>query len=282
MRAMAHAFLARHGNEEARLESDLLVAHALGLDRLGLLMKLDAQLQTSEVDRARELLVRRSKHEPVAYITGSREFYGRAILVGSGALVPRPETELLVDLARSWYSDWAVAENNSCARVLDLGTGSGCLAATLALELEEARVLAVDRSEEALAWAQRNVEALELAERVELALGDGLELAEARGPFDLLVSNPPYVDPASAASLAADVRDHEPGMALFAPDQDLDFWARELLQRSRSLLAPGGMLLVELGYDQGPRVLEIAQGLGLQVELRKDLAGIERVLEARA
>lgn len=278
---MAQAFLVRHGNEEARLESDLLVAHALGVDRLGLLMRLDAQLEPANVDRARELLVRRSKDEPVAYITGSREFYGRAFLVGSGALVPRPETELLVDLARSWHTDWQAAGGKD-ARVLDLGTGSGCLAATLALEIEEAQVLAVDCSEEALAWAQRNVQALELAERVELFLGDGLELAETRAPFDLLLSNPPYVDPASAASLAADVRDHEPSLALFAPGEDLDFWARELLERSSRLLAPGGVLLVELGFDQGPRVIEIARGLGLEVQLRKDLAGIERVLEFRA
>lgn len=283
---MASAFLTRRGVEEARLEADLLVAHALELDRLGLLMKLDAPVLAAEVDLARDLLVRRGRREPVAYITGEREFYGRPFLVGPGALVPRPETELIVDLARAW---WRARESSQGAKplaVLDIGTGSGCLAATLALELSGAHgdraadvsVLAVDRSPEALEWARRNVEALELTDRIELVCGDGLELAQERGPFDLVVSNPPYVNTAARESLAPDVRDYEPSLALFAPEGDADFWARELLGRVPQLLRPGGSLLVELGFDQSARVLA---GAGpIPARMHADLAGVERVLEA--
>ena len=157
---MAAAFLERRGSDESRLEADLLVAHALGLERLELLMKIDAPLQPGEVDRARDLLVRRGRREPVAYITGSREFYGRRFEVGPGALIPRPETELIIDLARGWSRAVGAAEGalpEGPLRILDIGTGSGCLAVTLALELPSASVVAVDCSPEALVWAERNL-----------------------------------------------------------------------------------------------------------------------------
>lgn len=276
MLALARTFLERKDLGEARLESDLLVAYALGLDRLGLYMRLDQPIQGSEIDRARDLLVRRGRREPTAYIVGRREFYARDFLIGPGALVPRPETELLVDLAREW-----AASHAGSPRVVDVGTGSGCLAATIALEIEGASVYGIDLSEEALDWARKNADAL--AAPVEWRHGDGFEvldtLASESGPFDVIVSNPPYVETTERDDLAPEVREHEPALALYAPPDDPDFWVRGLVERVTRCLTPGGVLLVELGHLQGERVLELARSAEVgTADLCEDLAGIPRVL----
>ena len=257
MLSLARGFLERKGLGEARLEAELLVAHALKVDRLGLFMRLDAPIQSAEVDLARDGLVRRGRREPTAYIVGQREFFGRDFAVGPGALVPRPETELIVDLARERIP----TAQRSGLRVADVGTGSGCLAVTLALELEGAAVDAIDLSEEALVWASRNAEALGAS--VAMHCGEGLqkleELLGVGGPFDLIVSNPP--------------------LALYAPAEDPDFWARGLIELAQRALKPGGLLLVELGHLQGQRVHRLAEESGAQsAEIVDDLGGIPRVL----
>ena len=221
---------------------------------LGLFMRLDQPLLPAEVDLARDLLVRRGRREPTAYIVGLREFYARDFHVGPGVLVPRPETELIVDRAREIQKRRAaevatgakgeseaeagteagteaefeveiVAATERPLRILDIGTGSGCLAVTLALEIEGAEVHAVDISEDALFWARKNAEALGAS--VTFHLGDGLEvargLARDQGRFDLVVSNPPYVEPREREELSAEVREHEPPLALYAPAEDPDF-----------------------------------------------------------
>jgi release factor glutamine methyltransferase len=260
----ARAFLERKGDAEARLDAELLVAHSLGLDRLRLFLELERPLDAPEVDRARDLLVRRGKGEPTAYLVGQREFYGRDFAVGPGVLVPRPETELLVDRAR----ELAAERGSTALRVAELGTGSGCLAVTLALELPGARVVAVEISPAALEVAERNARAL--GAEVELRAGDGLApLAGDR--FDLLVSNPPYIDPAERATLAVEVREHEPAEALFAPAGDLD--------EGLPMLEGGGVLLVELGLGQADRVRRLCAERGLEPRLIDDLAGTPRVLE---
>lgn len=272
MLARARDFLARKGTAEPRLEAELLVAHSLGLSRLQLFLRLDQPVVEAEVARARELLVRRGKHEPVAYITGSREFYGRAFRVGAGVLVPRPETELLVDLARER------AKGREFVRIADIGTGSGCIATTLALEVPGASVTALDISARALELARAN--AATLGATIEFVEGNGPEALGAHGRFDLVVSNPPYIEPEERASLAPDVREHEPELALFTPPGDPEHWLRRLLGAGMALLAPGGVLLVELGHRQGPRALALATEH--DARLHKDFAGIERVLEVRA
>lgn len=286
---MARAFLQRKLVEEWRLEAELLVAHALGLDRLRLFMALDRPVSAAEVDRARDLLVRRGKREPTAYIVGGREFYQRRFQVGPGVLVPRPETELVVDRARELARELPDARR-SAPWIADLGTGSGCIAISCALEIEGARVCAVDVSAAAVLCARANLAALagetERA-RVEVLEGDGLSLlskvvSERGRRFDLLLSNPPYVTREERASLAPEVRDYEPELALFAPANDADFWVRTLLERARELVEPGGSLLVELGATQGPRAAELARARGFEPRLLADLARIERVLEVRA
>lgn len=271
MLARGREFLEKKGVEAARREAELLVAHALGLDRLQLFLSLDRPLERDEVARGRELLVRRAKREPTAYLTGRREFYGREFRVGPGVLVPRPESELLVDRGRARLSGVAAP------RIADVGTGSGCLAISLALELAGSRVCAVDASPRALEYARANAERLGAA--VEFAQGDALEPLRARAPFELLVSNPPYVDPAARGSLSPEVREHEPPEALFAPAGDPDHWARRLLAGAGALLASGGGLLLELGHDQGARVASWSELAGRAFRLHRDLERIERVLE---
>lgn len=265
------AFLERSGVAEARLDAELLVAHALGTDRLHLFLDLERPVDEAEIRAARELLVRRSKREPCAYLIGKREFYGRDFEVGPGVLVPRPETELLVDRARE------LLVGRREPSVLDVGTGSGCIAVTLALEQAGARVMATDASAAALDYARRNAE--RLGASVELLAGDGLEPARAHTPFDLVVSNPPYVDPAASGSLEPEVRDHEPPEALFAPADDADHWVRRLVAEGRQLLSMDGALLVELGHDQAARVAEWLDVQGIEHRIHADLAGVPRVLE---
>jgi release factor glutamine methyltransferase len=273
MLARAREFLARKGLPEGRLEAELLVAHALGLDRLRLFMGLDRPVSADEVARARELLVRRARHEPTAHLTGRREFYGRPFAVSRDVLVPRSETELLVDLARARSRDTA------SPRIADVGTGSGCLAVTLALELPEARVHAVDVSPAALEQARANARTLSAA--VEFVLGDGPRALAQAAPFDVIVSNPPYVRPDELAGLQPEVRDWEPHLALLVPADRPDYWLERLLEEALPLLRPGGTLLIELGAGQAPRALELAAARGAVARTERDLAGIQRVLEVR-
>lgn len=269
MLARASAFLERKGVESARREAELLVAHALGLDRLHLFLSLDRPLVGDEIVRGRELVARRGKREPTAYLTGLREFYGRSFRVGAGVLVPRPETELLVDRAR------ALLEGKSAPRIADIGTGSGCLAVSLALELPESRVEAVELAPRALEYARDN--AVRLGADVTWHQGDGCE--PLAGAFDLILSNPPYVDPRVRAELEPEVREHEPPEALFAPAGEPDHWVRRLLRDALPRLAPGGFLLVELGHDQGARAAGWFGPAAPPWRLVRDLERVERVLE---
>ncbi|MCB9904306.1 MAG: peptide chain release factor N(5)-glutamine methyltransferase [Planctomycetes bacterium] len=279
MLAMARAFLERKGLDEARLEAELLCAHALGIDRLRLFLRLEQPIESHEVDAARDLLVRRGRREPVAYITGKREFYGREFAVGPGVLIPRPETEQLIDLAREFLAD------REAPLVAEFGCGSGCIAVTLALELPGSHVVTCDLSTTAVAQTRLNAE--RLGADVETLIGDGLSVLgerlrrEAPRGLDLLVSNPPYVDPASRPELQPEVRDYEPELALYAPEGDVDHWVKQLLAAAKKWLAPRGALLVELGAGRGKAALAAAEAAGFDARLHQDLARIDRVLEAR-
>jgi release factor glutamine methyltransferase len=262
-------FLGKKGVEAPRREAEWLLAHALGVARLEVFLALDRPLEREEVEAARALFVRRGQREPTAYVTGKREFYGREFRVGPGVLVPRPESELLVDLAR------ARLEGRAGGSVVDVGTGSGCLAITLALERPGLRVVAIDSSARALEYARAN--AARLGAAVEFHLGDAL--APLCEPFDLLVSNPPYVDPDSRAELAPEVREHEPPEALFAPPREPDHWARRLVREGCQRAAKGARLLIELGHDQAARRQAWPELDGLRHTTWRDLERVERVLE---
>ncbi len=274
MLRLGREFLERKQISEARLDAELLVAHALGIDRLRLFLELDLPLAPAEVISGRALLARRARREPVAYITGRREFYGRPFAVNPSVLIPRPETELLVDRAREIVRERGLA----APRCLDVGSGSGVIALTLALEIPGARVLALDISAAALDVARSNATMLGVGQTAVLFLeADGALAAQSHGPFDLVVSNPPYVSVESRAALAPEVRDHEPALALFAPAGDPDHWVRRLIKEAPALLSPGGVLLIEIGHDQGERALQFARGRDARVH--QDLAKLPRVLE---
>lgn len=276
MLARARDFLARKEVPDARLEAELLVAHALGLDRLHLFLDLERPIDEAEIARAREFLVRRAKREPTAYVLGRREFYGRRFEVTPDVLIPRPETELVVDHARAF-----AREHPAPLVVGDFGTGSGCLAVTLALELPQARVFAAEVSAAALAVARANAERLAAPVTFVRADTPRALVDSAGGALDLLVSNPPYVGRDERDSLAPEVREHEPELALYAPEGDANHWLRLLVREARELVARGGALFVELGHRQADAARELARAAGFEPRLHLDLARIPRVLEIR-
>lgn len=262
--AAAEARLLGCGVESARLEAQVLAAHALGKDRAWVLSHRADPVSVEELDR---LLDRRSAREPLAYILGVREFYGRPFAVGPAVLIPRQETEHLVEVGLELLGGRVLP------RILDVGTGSGCVAVALQLERPDATVTAVDVSCEALRVAASNAEALGAS--VEFVLSDAF--AELSGRcFDLVVSNPPYV--ASSDDLPPEVVDHEPHVALYAGDDALGFY-RRLARESPPFLASAGALAVEIGIGQAADVERTFEEQGWTTLLRRnDLAGIVRVL----
>jgi release factor glutamine methyltransferase len=276
MLARGRRFLERHGLPEWRLEAELLIARAVGLRRLDLFQQLDRPVEPSEIQRARELLVRRAKREPTAYLTGQREFYGLEFEVGPAVLIPRPESEQLIDLARERLRERLTPGRPQ--RVFELGTGSGNLAVALAKHAPGVEVSASDRSEAALELARRN--AARHGASVRFLPGDGFAALPAdEAPFDLLLSNPPYIDPADRAGLAPEVREHEPALALFAPPGQPDFWVLEIVRAGLPRLVPGGRALIELGFDQAQRLAPLLAAKGLEARFHRDLDGHLRVLE---
>jgi release factor glutamine methyltransferase len=272
--AWAADYLAGYGVESPRLSGELLLARALGRDRLGLYLAMDQPLTPDELAAFKELIKRRREHEPVAYILGGREFWGLELGVGPGVLVPRPETELLVERGLE-----ALAEAPA-PRILDLCTGSGCVALALALERPDAEVAAVDASAEALEAARANARRLGLGERVEFRQGDLYGPLAAGGSFyDLITANPPYVTEAEWEGLPRQITGHEPRSALVAGPEGLEV-TRRIIAGARAFLRPLGWLMVELGAGQAAEATEAARAAGVfqSVETAPDLAGVERVL----
>jgi release factor glutamine methyltransferase len=251
-----------------RLDAQLLLAHVLGVRRETLVAWPANQVGRDRARRFEQLAARRRAGEPLAYLTGEREFYGRSFRVSPAVLVPRPETELLVDLALE------ALRPLRAPRVLDLGTGSGCIAITLALQRPDAQVAAVDRAADALEVAGTNARAL--GAHVEWANSDWY--AAVDGCFDVIVANPPYV---AAGDPHLDDLRHEPPAAL-SDDGDGLACLRVIALGARPRLTPGGWLLVEHGHDQGEAVRALFSAAGLAaVQTLRDAAGIDRVCRGR-
>jgi release factor glutamine methyltransferase len=258
------------GIATARLDAELLLAHVLRRDRVGLYTHFDQPLHPDELTAYRELIKRRLAGEPVAYLTGKREFRSLEFAVDARVLVPRPETETLVELALTLVGD--------APRIVDIGTGSGAIALALKAARPAATVLAVDRSEGAAEVARANAKKLDLA--VDIRVGDLFAPVAADAPFDLIASNPPYIASADIPSLPAEVR-KEPLAALDGGPDGLSV-IRRLVTDARPLLAPGGALLIEVGAGQAPAVAALLERAGYRdVTATKDLAGIERVVGGR-
>jgi release factor glutamine methyltransferase len=258
------------GIESPRLDAEVLLAHALSCSRTQLIIDMMRPLATEELSRFRELVKRRRHREPVAYLRGEREFYGRTFRVDARVLVPRPDTETLIDVALLRTRHLSMS-----ARVLDLCTGSGCVAITLALTRPTTQVTATDISQAALALAEEN--ALRLgAPSVAFARAD--LFGELRGPFDLITANPPYIASAEIATLAPDVRQFEPRLALDGGDDGLVL-VRRILEEAPARLAKGGVLAMEIGAGQAEAVAALFLERGFaDVERARDLARIERVV----
>jgi release factor glutamine methyltransferase len=254
-----------------RLEAELLLAHALKHDRTWLYAHAGDPIEAEQWRACLELVRQRQEGHPVAYLLGQREFYGREFEVDDGVLIPRPETELLIDIALQL----PLPEQ---AGVVDVGTGSGCIALTLALERRGWQVMATDISAEALAIANRNRSRLG-ADTVKLLRGNLLEPLVSIHP-DLVISNPPYVAEGDPHLARGDVR-FEPQTALLAGSDGLEV-IRELVQQSARALAADGWLLIEHGHDQAGEVRQLLQAADFHaITSRRDLAGIERVTLGR-
>lgn len=261
---------ARAGVDSPRLNAELLLARALGVSRGDLMGAGESVLTADQQHAFDNLLARRERREPVDYILGEREFYGRPFHVQPGVLVPRPETETIIDAVKRELP-------GAAGLAVDIGCGSGALAITLALEFPGLRVLATDISATAVAVTRDN--AARLGARVHVARMDGL--SAARGPFDLIVSNPPYIDPADAEGLQPEVLAHEPHEALFGGKGGTEVAARLLTQVAQQL-KPGGLCLFEHGFNQGEALRGLATEAGLKdARTLPDMAGLDRVLLAK-
>lgn len=256
-------------SDTARLDAELLMAHALGTSRSAMLLR-------SMADPAPQsfaaLIERRARHEPVAYIMGEAEFYGRSFIVDSAVLIPRSDSESVIDAALEVAPE--------LGRVIDLGTGSGALLLTLLAERPGLTGVGIDASLAALAVAAANAARLGLAGRARMMRGDWRELgwAEDLGRFNLVIANPPYVE--TSALLAPDVRDYEPASALFAGADGLADY-RIIIPQLGQLLTESGVAILEIGADQAEAVTQLAEEMNFSVELRRDLAGRARALILR-
>ena len=271
--AKSDRYLAERGIDSPRLSAQVLLAKALDLDRLGLILAMDRPLTPDELDAVRPLIARRGRGEPTAYILGEREFYGLDCCVTPATLIPRPETELIIDRARKLFPDAALTT------FADLGTGSGCLAVTLATYFPQAQGLALDVSGEALAIARQNAVRHAVADRLTFLKADFAALPQCPGGYGLIVSNPPYVSAAEYRECSREVRDFEPACALTPGETGLEA-VPTVARTASAALAPGGWLLVEIGWKQGPAAAAIMTEAGLaEVAVRRDLAGCDRVVE---
>lgn len=262
-------------SDTARLDAEVLMAHALNVSRSDLLLR---RMRDALPDGFAALIERRKAHEPVAYIVGSQEFYGLDLAVTPAVLIPRGDSETLIEAAREQFGDCGPQ------RILDLGTGSGALLLAALSIWDKAQGVGIDRSPKALAVATGNAARTGLAERADLRLGDWTKAGWAAdlGRFELVLANPPYVE--EDANLAPSVRVHEPSTALFAGADGLDDY-RVLIPQLPGLLTENGIALVEIGATQAEAVAALAAGAGLSCDLpgnlHRDLAGRPRALQMR-
>lgn len=271
----AEGWFGQHEVEAPRRSAELLLGKVLGLDRLQLYLQHDRPLSEAERAAMRALTMRRGKHEPVAHLLGEWSFRGLDLEVSNAVLIPRPETEDLVEIALQSMPEGG--------RVVDLGSGSGAIAIAIAAVRPDVTVVAVDVSKNALAIAKRNVERHGLVDRIALRHGSWWEGCAGEGPFDVLVSNPPYVDPAQPGLLAPDVREFEPPLALFSPPGDPAACYRAIASGIPAHVKAGGLVAMETGVGAADAALAALHACDAlrDVELRKDPAGLDRYLVAR-
>jgi release factor glutamine methyltransferase len=270
-------FLAKKGVESPRLQIELLLAHLLGLPRMKLYLNFERVLTPAEMDNLRELVKRRGQREPLQHIIGSTSFCGLELAVNRHALIPRPETELLAE--RGWQ--YLSTLNSQPATALDFGTGSGCLAITLVVKCPTAQLFAIDISSEALELARQNAARHSVEGRMQFFVGDGVAALPNGARFDLIVANPPYIPSATIDTLAPEVREHDPRLALDGGADGFDFY-RRLAKEASAFLQPDGRIMLEMGDGQSDAVSEIFQQQKWVVEaVQEDYSRQPRILVAR-
>ncbi len=264
-------YLDGKGVDNGRLDAERLLAQVLELDRVGLYMQFDRPMQDEELTAYRALVKRRASREPLQYIQGETEFWSLPMLVTPAVLIPRSDTEILVEEALK-----RLPEN---PRILDVGAGSGAIGIALAHEKSDAEVTALDLSAEALEVVARNADLNGVRDRLKTIQGDLAQLPE--GPWDMVVSNPPYIPLADYETLMPEVRDYEPALALKAGEDGLGCY-RALADQVQRILAPGGWILLEVGIGQATDVADFLRKAGLtDVSVRADYGGVDRVVCGR-
>ena len=265
----AREWLGKKGVENPRLDAELLLARALGCDRLRLYIDTDKPLTAEELSRFKPLIQRRGAREPVAYILGTKEFYGRAFDVAPGVFIPRPETELLVRLVL----DHVPADRE--VRVADLCSGSGAVGISIAAERPRARVDLVELAEDAAAGARQNAEK-HAPGRVRVFCGDLFAAFPEPARYEAIAANPPYIPASDERRLAPDILDHEPRLALFGGEDGLAV-TRRIVAGLGQWLAPGGLFVTEIDPSQGQAVAQLLRDAGMEdVRVQRDLAGDDR------
>ena len=276
-RAWAIQELKRAQSKSPPLSADLLLACVLHRDRVRILTHPEESIPEKAWARFQDLVRRRAKGEPLQYLTGEQEFYGLPFRAGPGALIPRPETEILVENAIRLIGN----QPHPAARFLDVGTGSGCIAVSIACEVPTATGWAVDLSSAALEIARENAKRHGVAERILLIRSSLLECFPRSPAFDFIFCNPPYVALKDYDSLPSEVRDYEPHLALFGGESGMQIY-QDLIPEIPSRLIPGGYFLLELGAGQAEQVKRLVEHEGLAVEtILNDLQGIPRCLIGR-
>jgi release factor glutamine methyltransferase len=245
-------FLTNKGVESPRLQTELLLAHLLSMPRMNLYLNFERKLSEAELGSFRQLIRRRGQREPLQHIVGSTSFCGLELAVNRHVLIPRPETELLAEQGWSFLNSLTPEPSTA----LDLCTGSGCLAITIAVHCPGTRLFATDISAEALELAKQNAARHDVLERIVFLQGDLFAAFESTEPFDLVVSNPPYVPAGEIPSLQIEVRDHDPRQALDGGPDGLEFYRRLALE-SKRFLKPSGKIMLEFGDGQAPAIREI-------------------------
>jgi release factor glutamine methyltransferase len=270
----ASQVLQNAGVPEARREAGSLLAFILDKDRTFLIAHAEDPISEGTFLRFQQGVERRAAGEPLQYITGVQDFFGREFRVTPDVLIPRPETELLVEAAIE-----VSGGRDASTLICDVGTGSGCIAVTFLCEIGKARAVAVDKSPAALEIAKLNASFFSVSDRVEFAISDCLDALNPRDyQFDLVVSNPPYVSASVLPGLQREVRDHEPLIAL-SPGADGLTIIRRLIKETPAFLKPNGHLLMEIGFDQGEAVTELVNETSWQLlDMRPDLQGIPRIV----
>jgi release factor glutamine methyltransferase len=272
-------YLTSKGIDSPRLSAELLISHVVGLKRIELYTQFDKQVPQHQLNQLHELVKRAGLYEPVAYLTGKTEFYSLELDITADCMIPRPETELLVQRAIEF-----LRTHSGVQYVCDLCTGSGCIAVAIAKNFPNGRITATDISAAALAVTARNVEKHRLEERIKLLCGDLFEPVIKQldvNQFDLIVCNPPYVSTAEYENLDKNIKDYEPEFALLAGKDGMDIY-RRIVKEVDKFLKPGAALMMEIGYAQGPAVRELLEQTGAfaEIKIEKDFHDNDRIVTA--